>query len=278
MLRPQEIPTLVSEGLYDVGITGKDWVGETNSDVESILDLEYGKIRLVIAFPDKYTYKNLDAMIADYGKKKKTLRISSEYLRTASKFIKSLKSYQKYYGKKDPLIVTPWMRLGNNKDVQIHLSFGATEAKPPEDVDAIMDVTETGTTLKQNKLKIVDEVLTSTAHLIVNKKSLKDPKKREKIFDMITLIRGAVNGRKYLHIYLNVEEKNLKKLLSQMPSLKRPTISPLSEDGWFGVNTVIKKEEFHKLIPKLRKIAQGLVVHEPRQILELEEIKRDEEN
>jgi ATP phosphoribosyltransferase len=217
-------------------------------------------------------------MIADYGKKKKTLRISSEYLRTASKFIKSLKSYQKYYGEKDPLIVTPWMRLGNNKDVQIHLSFGATEAKPPEDVDAIMDVTETGTTLKQNKLKIVDEVLTSTAHLIINKKSLKDPKKREKIFDMITLIRGAVNGRKYLHIYLNVEEKNLKKLLSEMPSLKRPTISPLSEDGWFGVNTVIKKEEFHKLIPKLRKIAQGLVVHEPRQILELEEIKRDEEN
>ena len=278
MLRPQEIPTLVAEGLYDVGITGKDWVEETNSDVESILDLEYGKIRLVIAFPDKYSYKNLDAMIADYGKKKKTLRISSEYLTTASKFIKQCKSYKKYYGSKDPLIVTPWVRLGTNNKVQIHLSFGATEAKPPEDVDAIMDVTETGTTLKQNKLKIVDEVLTSTAHLIVNKKSLKDPKKREKIFDIVTLMRGAVIGRKYLHLYLNVEEKNLKKLLSQMPSLKRPTISPLSEEGWFGVNTVIKKEEFYKIIPKLRKIAQGLVVHEPRQILELEEIKRDEEN
>ena len=278
MLRPQEIPTLVSEGLYDVGITGKDWVGETNSDVESILDLEYGKIRLVIAFPDNYRYKNLDEMIADYGKKKKTLRISSEYLTTASSFIKRSKSYKKYFGSKDPLIVTPWVRLGTNKDVQIHLSFGATEAKPPEDVDAIMDVTETGTTLKQNKLKIVDEVLTSTAHLIVNKKSLKDSKKREKIFDIVTLMRGAVHGRKYLHIYLNVEKKNLNKLLSQMPSLKKPTISPLSEDGWFGVNTVIKKEEFHKLIPKLRKIAQGLVVHEPRQILDLEEIKRDEEN
>ena len=278
MLRPQEIPTLVAEGLYDVGITGKDWVGETNSDVEPILDLEYGKIRLVIAFPEKYTYKNLDAMIADYGKKKKILRISSEYLTTASNFLKQCKSYKKYYGSKDPLIVTPWMRLGSNKNVQIHLSFGATEAKPPEDVDAIMDVTETGTTLKQNKLKIVDEVLTSTAHLIVNKKSLKDPKKREKIFDIVTLMKGAVHGRKFLHIYLNVEEKNLKKLLTQMPSLKKPTISPLSEQGWFGVNTVIKKEEFHKLIPKLRKIAQGLVVHEPRQILELEEIKRDEEN
>ena len=278
MLRPQEIPTLVAEGLYDVGITGKDWVGETNSNVDSILDLEYGKIRLVIAFPDDYAYKNLDAMIADYGKKKKTLRISSEYLTTASKFLKESKSYKKYYGKKDPLIVTPWVRLGTNKQVQIHLSFGATEAKPPEDVDAIMDVTETGTTLKQNKLKIVDEVLTSTAHLIVNKSSLKDPAKREKIFDIVTLMRGAVHGRKYLHIYLNVEEKNLKKLLSQMPSLKKPTISPLSEDGWFGINTIIKKEEFHKLIPKLRKIAQGLVVHEPRQILDLEEVKRDEEN
>lgn len=278
MLRPQEIPTLVSEGLYDVGITGKDWVEETKADVEQILDLEYGKIRLVVALPEKYTYKNLDSMISDYAKKKKTLRISSEYLTTAAKFIRQCKSYQKYYGSKEPLIVTPWVRLGTNKNVQIHLSFGATEAKPPEDVDAIIDVTDTGTTLKQNKLKIVDEVLTSTAYLIVNKKSLKDSKKREKIFDIVTLLRGAVHGRKYLHIYLNVEEKNLKKLLSQMSSLKRPTISPLSEDGWYGVNTVIKKEEFHKLIPKLRKLAQGLVVHEPRQILELEEIKRDEEN
>ena len=146
------------------------------------------------------------------------------------------------------------------------------------DVDAIMDVTETGTTLKQNKLKIVDEVLTSTAHLIVNKKSLKDPTKREKIFDIVTLMRGAVQGRKYLHIYLNVRENNLKKLLVQMPSLKKPTVSPLSENGWYGINTVVRKDEFYKLIPKLRKIAQGLVVHEPRQILELEEIKRDEEN
>jgi ATP phosphoribosyltransferase len=278
MLRPQEIPTLVSEGLYDVGITGNDWVGETIADVEQLLDLEYGRIKLVVAFPDSYKYKDLDSMIADYAKKKKILRVSSEYLTTASKYIKESKSYKKYYGGKAPLIVTPWIRLGTNKNVQIHLSFGATEAKPPEDVDAILDVTETGTTLKQNKLKIADKVLESSAHLIANKASLKDPIKREKIFDIITLLRGAVRGRKYLHIYLNVEEKNLEKLLKQIPSLKKPTISPLSEKGWFGVNTVIQKSEFHKLIPKLRKIAQGLVVHEPRQILELEEIKRDEES
>lgn len=278
MLRPQEIPTLVSDGLYDVGITGKDWVAETKADVNPILDLEYGRIKLVIAFPDNYKYKNLDQMIDDYAKKKKTLRISSEYLTTASRYIKDSKSYKKHFGNKDPLIVTPWVRLGSNKAVQIHLSFGATEAKPPEDVDAIMDVTETGTTLTSNKLKIVDQVVESTAHLIVNKKSLVDPQKREKIFDIITLLRGAVRGQKYLHIYLNVEKDNLEKLLKQIPALKKPTISPLSEEGWYGINTVILKSDFHKLIPKLRKIAQGLVVHEPRQILELEEIKRDEEN
>ncbi len=278
MLRPQEIPTLVADGLYDVGITGKDWVGETKADVEAILDLEYGKIKLVIAIPDSYRYKNLDAMIADYAKKKKILRISSEYLTTDSKFIKQCKSYKKYFGSQDPLIVTPWIRLGKNKNVQILLSFGATEAKPPEDVDAIMDVTETGTTLTQNKLKIVDKVLESSAHLIVNKKSLIDKTKREKIYDIVTLMKGAVHGKKYLHIYVNVKEKNLSKLLKLIPSLKKPTISPLSEKGWVGVNTVILKSQYHKLVPLLRKTAQGLVVHEPRQILELEEIKRDEEN
>jgi len=278
MIRPQEIPTLVYYGLYDVGITGNDWVGETNADVKSLLNLEYGKIKLVTAIPDNYKFKSLDDMIKSYAKRKKTLRISSEYLTTASKFIKQQKSYKKLYGKKDPLIVTPWLRLGTNKSVQIHLSFGATEAKPPDDVDAIMDVTETGTTLTQNQLKIVDTVLESSAQLIANKNSLEDKAKREKIFDIVTLMRGAVQGRKYLHIYLNVKEENLKRLLNEVSSLKKPTISPLSQKGWYGVNTVIKKSEFYMLVPKLRKIAQGLVIHEPRQILELEEIKRDEES
>jgi len=278
MVRPQEIPNLVHEGLYDVGITGNDWVGETKSKVLELLDLEYGRIKLVIAIPDNYRYKSLDEMILSYGKKKKTLRISSEYLTTASQFLKQSKSYKKLYGSKAPMIVTPWLRLGSNKNVQIHLSFGATEAKPPEEVDAIMDVTETGTTLQQNQLKMLDTVLESTAHLIANKQSLKDKAKREKIFDIVTLLRGAVHGRKYLHIYVNVKENNLNKLLKEIPSLKKPTISPLSQKGWVGVNTVIPKSDFYKLVPKLRKIAQGLVVHEPRQILELEEIKRDEEN
>ena len=278
MLRPQEIPNLVFDGLYDVGITGNDWVKETRADVQTLLDLEYGKIKLVVAIPDSYRFKSLDEMILSYGKKKKILRISSEYLTTASKFIKQSASYKKLYGSKDPLIITPWLRIGSNKNVQIHLSFGATEAKPPDDVDAIIDVTETGTTLTQNQLKIVDTIMESTAILIANKSSLKDKAKREKIYDIVTLLRGAVEGRKHLHIYVNVQEKNLPRLLKELPSLKRPTISPLSQKGWYGINTIIPKSEFYKLVPKLRKIAQGLVVHEPKQILALEEIKRDEEN
>src|SRR4029077_16766975 len=221
---------------------------------------------------------SLDEMILSYAKKKKILRISSEYLTTAAKFIKQSKSYKKLYGSKEPLIITPWMRIGTNKNVQIFLSFGATEAKPPEDVDAIIDVTETGTTLTQNQLKIIETVMESSAVLIANKTSLKDKSKREKIYDIVTMLRGAVEGKKYLHLFLNVKEEHLDRLLRELPSLKRPTISPLSEKGWYGINTVIPKSEFHKMIPKLRKIAQGLVVHEPKQILALEEIKRDEEN
>ena len=202
--------------------TGNDWVGEAKVAVDTLLDLEYGKIKLVAAYPESYRYANLDAMIADYAKKKRTLRISSEYLTTAAFYIKSLKSYKKKYGSKDPLLITPWVRKGTNNSVQIHLSF-ATEAKPPEDVDAIIDVTETGTTLRQNKLRIADTILESSAQLIANKTSMKNAAKREKMLSL-TLMRGAVYGRKYLHIFANVSEKNLPKLMVQIPSLKKPTI------------------------------------------------------
>jgi ATP phosphoribosyltransferase len=275
ILRPQEIPTYVQEGFYDVGITGRDWVKEAKADVEILLDLEIGKVKQVIAVPTSFPYDNLEEMVADFAKKNKTLRFSAEYLTTTAACIKATKAYKKYYGDKDPMIITPWLRVGDNKKVEIFLSFGATEAKPPEDVDAIFDITETGTTLVQNNLKIIDTVATSTAVLVANKKSLKDAKKREKIADMIALLRGVIEGRKKLHVFVNVKEENLDKLLKALPALKRPTISPLSEKGWFGVNTVIDKEEFIRIVPKMRKLAQGLVVLEPRQILPLEEVNLD---
>jgi ATP phosphoribosyltransferase len=275
ILRPQEIPTYVQEGFYDVGITGRDWILEAKANVEILLDLEIGRVKQVIAAPTSFPYNSLDEMIADFAKNNRTLRMSSEYLTTTSSYIKSSAAYKKHFGNADPMIITPWLRVGENKKVEIFLSFGATEAKPPEDVDAIFDITETGTTLAQNNLKIIDKVAESTAVLVANKKSLKDPVKREKIADMVALIRGVVDARKKLHVFVNVKKENLPKLLKELPALKRPTVSPLSEEGWYGVNTVIDKNEFIRIVPKLRKLAQGLVVLEPKQILPLDEINLD---
>jgi ATP phosphoribosyltransferase len=276
VLRPQEIPTYVQEGFYDVGITGKDWVREAKADITTLLDLEYGKVKQVIAVPETFAVKDLTGLIEEFATKKKPLRISSEYLTTTAAHIKSNQAYQKHFGKLDPMIITPWLRVGENKNVEIFLSFGATEAKPPEDVDAIFDITETGTTLGQNKLKIIDFVMESSAVFVANRIALRNTKKREKIADMIALLRGVVEGRKKLHIFVNVRKENLDHLLKNMPALKKPTVSELSEQGWFGVNTIIDKNEFIKLVPMMRKIAQGLVVMEPRQILPLDEINLDE--
>lgn len=276
ILRPQEIPTYVEEGFYDVGITGKDWVREAKADITTLLDLEYGKVKQVIAIPETLEVQDLTGLIEEFAAKKRPLRISSEYLTTTSAHIKSNQAYRKHFGELDPMIITPWLRVGENKNVQIFLSFGATEAKPPEDVDAIFDITETGTTLAQNNLKIIDWVMESSAVVVANKNSLKNTKKREKIADMIALLRGVVEGRKKIHVFVNVKKENLSRLLDSMPALKKPTVSELSEQGWYSVNTIIDKNEFIKLLPTMRKIAQGLVVLDPRQILPLHEINLDE--
>ena len=269
ILRPQEIPTMISQGAHDVGISGEDWKDETNADIEKLLDLEYGKIKLVLAVPESWTDVNsLDDLLLKNSKENRTLRIFNEYLSTCQKYLMDNKTYQKLYGNKVPKVITPWAQTGDNEKVQLLLSFGATEAKPPEDADAIIDVTETGTTLVANKLKIIDVLRESTAHLFANKEALKDPWKKEKIEDIRLLLLGVVEARKKLHIFMNIKEENIEILLEKLPALRRPTIAPLrGEEGWFALNTIIPKKEFLKLIPVLRKYAQGIVVHEPRQIL-----------
>lgn len=276
ILRPQEIPTYVQEGFYDIGITGRDWIREAKANIQILLDLEYGRVKQVFAIPEHLESNNLTELIIEFATKKQPLRISSEYLTTTSSHIKENPAYKKYFGDISPMIITPWLRIGENRNVQIFLSFGATEAKPPEDVDAIFDITETGTTLVQNKLKVIDTVMESSAVLVANKTALKDPKKREKIADMVALLKGVVEGRKKLHIFVNVKKENLNRLLASMPALKKPTISSLSEEGWYGVNTIIDKNEFIQIVPIMRRLAQGLVVMDPRQILPLDEINLDD--
>jgi len=277
MLRPQEIPNyLIGEDEFDLGISGIDWVKETNADVEVILDLEIGTVKIVFCIPAIWENINsLDEALIEFSNKKKILRISTEYLTLSLNYIKNNATYKKLYGEKAPLVITPWKTWGENEKIKIFLSFGATEAKPPEEVDAIIDNTETGSTIRANNLKIVEILDTSNAVLIANKYALKDDWKKEKIKDLKVLLMGVIEASKKLHIFVNVHEDNLNQLLTSLPALKRPTISKLAgenAEGWYAINTIIKKEEFLSLIPILRKLTQGLVVHEPRQILPFEQI------
>jgi ATP phosphoribosyltransferase len=276
VLRPQEIPIFVAEGLQDLGITGQDWVRENRADVEILQNLEYGKIRLVVAVP-KSASDNINDFMEDIWRRGKNFRVSTEYLNIASDYLKAIPAYKKRFKNSDPMIVTPWWRKGDNARAKIFLSFGATEAKPPENSDCIMDVTETGSTIEANNLKIIDTVMTSSAVLIANKKALEDPVKQEKIFDILSLLKGVVDGSKRIHIFVNVKKANLQKLLTELPALKNPTIAPLADDTWVSVNTVIEKDCLIGILPKIRKIAQGLVVYEPRQVLALDEITRRKE-
>jgi ATP phosphoribosyltransferase len=277
ILRPQEIPVFVAEGLQDVGITGQDWIRETGADVEVLQNLEYGKIRLVIAIPKSFGANSISDLMEDVWSKEKNFRVSTEYLNIAAEYIKSRPAYQKRFGKSEPLIVTPWWRKGENPRAKIFLSFGATEAKPPENSDCIMDVTETGSTLSANNLKIIEDVMRSAAVLIANNNALEDPQKKEKIYDILTLLKGVVDGSKRIHIFVNVKKTNLQKLLADLPALKNPTIAPLADEEWCSVNTIVERDCLIRLLPKIRKLAQGIVVYEPRQVLALDEIARRRE-
>ncbi|MFH0897129.1 MAG: ATP phosphoribosyltransferase [Candidatus Bathyarchaeota archaeon] len=273
MLRPQEIPIQVSEGLHDIGITGKDWTEETGADIRTLLNLEYGKVRMILAIPKSWNkIDSLSELLEAFWKKGKNVRISTEYINTTVRYVKSNEVYRKNFGDAEPLTITPWWRKGTNPKVSIFLSFGATEAKPPENADAIVDIIETGSTLEQNDLKTVGTICTSEAILIANKRSLKDPEKKEKIYDILSLLKGVVDGRKRLHIFVNVKKENLDQLIRSIPALKGPTVSHLSEKGWYSVNTVIEKKDFLELLPAIRKLAQGLIIYEPRQVLSLDKL------
>ena len=272
VLRPQEIPVYVADGMQDAGITGIDWITETGAQVERVLNLEYGRVKIVAAIPESMPYGSVNSMLEDYWAKGKAVRISTEYLNLTSSYLKSTPAYKQRFAAKEPMLVTPWWRKGENPQAIVYLSFGATEAKPPEDADMIIDVTETGSTIEQNNLRQIETIMESSAHLIANKKAMEDAWKREKIVDVMVMLSGVVEAQKRLHIFVNVREENLQELLSQLPGLKRPTVSPLSEKGWFAVNTVIGKGELVTMLPTLRKLAQGLVIHEPQQVLSLEGI------
>jgi ATP phosphoribosyltransferase len=227
ILRPQEIPRYIEEGFFDIGITGLDWVEETESDVEVLTGLRYsgragGTAKIVLAVPREAPIERADQMPPES-------RISTEY----------------------PTITTrAFEKLGI--PVRVFLSYGATEAKVPEIVDAVVEVTESGSTLRRAGLKIVETLLESQTVLIANRASAADPVKRQAMADLITLLLGAMAARGRVLVKLNVAEADLARVLEVLPAMKAPTISKLTSGDSYAVETVVEKDRINVLIPQLK--------------------------
>ncbi|MBI2816536.1 MAG: ATP phosphoribosyltransferase [Acidobacteria bacterium] len=234
LIRAQEMSRYVEDGVLDAGLTGRDWVVENNSDVVEVADLVYakqsfGKVRWVLAVPqdsDIQGPKDLQGKIV------------------ATELVKATERYLARHG------VT----------AKVEFSWGATEVKPPTLADAIVEVTETGSSLRANKLKIIDTVMESNTVLIANCAAWEDTWKKEKLANIKMLLEGAMLAYGKVGLMLNVQKDQLDEVLNILPALKRPTISDLSEKGWVAINTILDERLVRVIIPKLKQAgAQGLV-------------------
>jgi ATP phosphoribosyltransferase len=234
LIRAQEMARYVEDGVLDAGLTGRDWVAETGAAVETLADLVYakqsfGKVRWVLAVPEASTFKSakdLDGKV-----------IATELVETTKRYL-----------------------AAKGVTAKVEFSWGATEVKPPELADAIVEVTETGSSLRANKLRIVDTVLESNTQLIANLQSWKDPWKRRKLEDVRLLLEAAINALGKVGLMLNVRQADLSKVLGVLPALKKPTVSHLSDEEWLAVNTILDESTVRAIIPRLKEAgAQGIV-------------------
>jgi ATP phosphoribosyltransferase len=234
LIRAQEMARYVEDGVLDAGLTGRDWVEENDAKVATVADLIYakqsfGKVRWVLAVPDGSPFQSVKDL---QGKV-----IATELVSATRRYL-----------------------AANGVSAKVEFSWGATEVKPPELADAIVEVTETGSSLRANKLRIIETVLESNTQLIANLDSWKDPAKRRKLEDMRMLLEGAINALGKVGLMLNVEKANLAKVIAVLPALKKPTISTLSDDDWLAVNTILDETTVRTIIPRLKEAgAQGIV-------------------
>jgi ATP phosphoribosyltransferase len=234
LIRAQEMARYVEDGVLDAGLTGRDWIEESGSDVVAVADLIYakqsfGKVRWVLAVPESSAVASVRELEGKI--------IATELVRTTERYL-----------------------TGHGVRAKVEFSWGATEVKPPVLADAIVVVTETGSSLRANKLKIIDTVIESNTQLIANHAAWRDPRKQKKISDMKMLLEGAINALGKVGLMLNVNRESLAAVLAVLPALKRPTISPLSDDGWSAVNTVLDESTVREIIPRLKAAgAEGIV-------------------
>ncbi len=242
LIRAQEMARYVEEGVLDVGLTGMDWVFENNADVIKVSDLIYSKrglkkVKCVLAVP---VDSNINSVKGLEGK-----RIATEAVNLTKNYFKK-----------------------NKVNAIIEFSWGATEVKPPKLADAIVEVTETGSSLKANNLKIIDTILESNTVLIANKKAWANPEKKKKIKEIAILLDGAIAAEGKVGLMMNIQKKNLSEILRILPSLQKPTISELSDKQWVDVNTIMDEKLVRKLIPQLKKAgAQGIVEYPLNKII-----------
>ncbi len=234
LIRAQEMARYVEDGVLDAGLTGRDWVEENDAKVETVADLIYakqsfGKVRWVLAVPDGSPFQSVKDL---------------EGKVIATELVSATKRYL----------------AANGVTAKVEFSWGATEVKPPELADAIVEVTETGSSLRANKLRIIETVLESNTQFIANVDSWKDAGKRRKLEDIRMLLEGAINALGKVGLMLNVEKTNLAAVIAVLPALKNPTISPLSDDRWLAVNTILDELTVRTIIPRLKEAgAQGIV-------------------
>jgi ATP phosphoribosyltransferase len=238
VLRPQEIPTYVEEGFFDLGITGEDWIAETGADVVSVTALNYSKqtdlpVRVVLAVPRTSGVTSPDEIAPG-------ARISTEFPNITARYFE---------------------RLGI--PVRVFLSYGATEAKVPEIVDAIVDLTETGSTLRRHGMEIIDVLLESRTQLIANRDAWGEEAKRRAIEDLTILLKGTIDARGRVLVKLNVERSRLDAVVAALPAMRAPTISELAEAGYFAVETVVPKSAINTLIPELKGLGAEDIVELP---------------
>ena len=238
ILRPQEIPTYVADGLFDVGIAGRDWIEETSSDVVSLGQMRYSKatarpVRIVLAVPADSAYESISDL-------PQGVRISSEYPELTNRYFAAA-----------------------GIEADIRLSYGATEAKAPDIVDAVVDLTETGSALKAAWLKIIDEILISYTEIFANNQSYADPEKRKAMEQIKTLLDGVLDARGRVLMKLNVGATELDRVISVLPSMKAPTVNELWGGGGFAVETVVNKSDINILIPELLDLGATDVIEIP---------------
>ena len=227
ILRPQEIPRYVADGLFDIGITGRDWVEETGADVVSLGELQYSK---ATALPVRIVLAVLaDSPAAAPGDLGDGVRIATEYPEVTRRY------FEKHGVKAD-----------------ITLSYGATEAKVPEIADAVVEMTETGRALRAAGLKIIDTLLVSYTELIANPVAYEDPERRHAMGQILTLLEGSLEARGRVLLKLNVTAEQLEAVVSVLPAMRAPTVSELSGGGGFALETVVSKSDVNRLIPALK--------------------------